>query len=83
MPKKFCIFCEMPSGNINNPYYWIHKKCFEKINDESQNYKGILKMLAENKTIQEIKEYIQKMNKFDKKWDNTMKYIEQVYGVKT
>lgn len=70
MTTRYCILCESPTGNPRE-YYWIHPKCFQDMYDKSCNYENILKMIKNGKTIEDIKQYINRMDAFDAKWNNT------------
>lgn len=78
MLKRFCIFCEAVTGNIKNAYYWIHKKCFDSLNSNADNFIHVEKMIMEHKSIEEIKDFIKRSKEFDSKMDKARDLIESI-----
>ena len=76
----FCFYCE--SGNVpknleKKGFIWIHLDCFMKLNNfknDLTSVKEILEGMGSNETIES---FINRMQEFDKKWDNTTKILKE------
>lgn len=88
MTRAWCIWCEEGDRKSPSGYYWIHMKCAKQLIDINSNIESIKKMLLgihrrnqdnENK-FNVIMKYIEDMEDFKRRWDNSMKIIKKLRG---
>jgi hypothetical protein len=84
--KAYCIWCEIGNCNTKNGYLWIHQRCADELMDISQDIKSIRKILEgihprnniDEDNLNTVKKFIDDMQDFRRRWDNSMKIITQI-----
>jgi hypothetical protein len=82
--RAWCIWCENGESKGKHGYYWIHMKCAEQLIDINGDIESIKKMLLgihrrnqdDEDKFNVIMKYIEDMEDFRRRWDNTMKLIK-------
>jgi len=86
MSKAWCIWCENGDRKSPSGYYWIHLKCAEELMDVKSDLKHIREMLEgthnRNKKTKDriecVVKFLDDMEDFKRRWDNTQKLIKQL-----
>ena len=76
----FCFWCQtgnVPKNLQNKGFVWIHLDCLMEINDFRQDTKAIQEIIK-GKRNESIENYLERMQEFDRKWNNSMKLIKQL-----
>ena len=74
----FCLWCQygnVPKSLNEKGFVWVHLSCLMELQDFRQDTKAI-KEILEGKRNESIEVYLERMQNFDKKWNNSMKLIK-------
>jgi len=85
MVKAWCIWCEMGNIPSSSGYFWIHRSCARKMMDVDSDIRSIKKILEgthnrnkkDKDKLNAVFKFIEDMEDFKRRWDNSMKIIEE------